>query len=399
MLEVLKISAFRRLYAAQVSSLIGTGVTTVALALLAYELGGANAGQVLGIVLGLKMVAYVAAAPIFSGFWHILPRRGTMITLDLFRAGVVCLLPFVTETWQVYVLTFTISVASAGFSPAFQATLPDVVNDDRLYARALSLSQLSYDIERVSSPTLAAVALFFVEFNTFFFLDSVTFLISAALLASLTFPVNKSLKRGDRTIDNILHGVQGYLGNHDLRALLMFFVAYAMGHAMILVNTVVIVREQFGLGESETAIAFAAAGVGSMIASLTIPSLVDRFQIRTILIIGAVSLAFGLAVMPLAAGYFALLPAFALVGAGGAMINTQAGRVIVANCDEDDRPSWFAAHFALSHACWLVGYPLAGWLGTQISMGETALVLMVIVIISATLGAISFRATEAGLDT
>ncbi len=387
MLEVLSNSVFRRLYTAQVTSLVGTGLTTVALALLAFELGGQNAGQVLGIVLGLKMLAYVAAAPIFSGFWHILPRRGTMITLDLIRAALICLLPFVTEVWQVYVLTFVISVAAAGFSPAYQATIPDVLQDERLYTRALSLSQMSYDIERIMSPTFAALALLFMQFNTLFFLDSVTFLISAGILTTLRFPVNKSADRGDRTIANILYGLQKYLMARQLRALLLFFVSYAMAHAMVLVNTVVIVRYQMGLGESETGLAFASAGVGSIVASLSVPRLADRLQIRSILVSGAVALACGLFLIQFATSLSALFPAFALIGMGGALINTQAGRVIVANSDESDRPALFAAHFALSHACWLVGYPLAGFLGTQMSMGNTALLLMAVASVSAVVGA------------
>ena len=37
----------------------------------------------------------------------------------------------------------------------------------------------------------------------------------------------------------------------------------------------------------------------------------------------------------------------------------------------------FAAQFSLSHACWLVTYPLAGWLGA-VGLGRAALVLAVV---------------------
>ena len=52
MLSVLRHPVYRSLFAAQVLSLIGTGLTTVALALLAYELAGPDAGAVLGTALG-----------------------------------------------------------------------------------------------------------------------------------------------------------------------------------------------------------------------------------------------------------------------------------------------------------------------------------------------------------
>ena len=71
----LKDRTYRRLLAAQVIALAGTGLSTVALALLAYDLAGADAGMVLGTALAIKMVAYVGIAPIVGSIAHRLPRR------------------------------------------------------------------------------------------------------------------------------------------------------------------------------------------------------------------------------------------------------------------------------------------------------------------------------------
>ena len=51
MFELFYIPAFRTLFAAQIIALIGTGLTTIALALLAFELAGNQAGIVLGTAL------------------------------------------------------------------------------------------------------------------------------------------------------------------------------------------------------------------------------------------------------------------------------------------------------------------------------------------------------------
>src|SRR5690606_42066438 len=106
MLIVLAAPTYRRLVAAQALSLVGTGLTTVALGLLAYDLAGADAGAVLGTALALKMIAYVGIAPIAGAFAAHLPRRAFLVALDLCRAGLVLILPFVTEIWQVYLLVF-----------------------------------------------------------------------------------------------------------------------------------------------------------------------------------------------------------------------------------------------------------------------------------------------------
>ena len=61
-------------------------------------------------------------------------------------------LPFVTEVWQVYVLIFLLQSASAAFTPTFQATIPDILPEEKDYTRALSLSRLAYDLESLAQP-------------------------------------------------------------------------------------------------------------------------------------------------------------------------------------------------------------------------------------------------------
>ena len=57
------------------------------------------------------------------------------------------------------------------------------------------------------------------------------------------------------------------------------------------------------------------------------------------------------------------------IGALYAGILTPSGRLLRRSAHAEDRPAVFAAQFALSHACWLVSYPLAGWAGQALGMG------------------------------
>ena len=77
--------AFRKLFAAQIIALLGTGLASVALALLAYDLAGGHAGVVLGQALAVKMFAYVIFAPLFGGITHRFNRKRYLISLDLLR--------------------------------------------------------------------------------------------------------------------------------------------------------------------------------------------------------------------------------------------------------------------------------------------------------------------------
>ena len=59
---------FRLLFSAQIVALLGTGLTTVALGLLAYEIAGSAAAVVLGTALTIKMVLYVVIAPLAAAY-------------------------------------------------------------------------------------------------------------------------------------------------------------------------------------------------------------------------------------------------------------------------------------------------------------------------------------------
>jgi len=369
-------ATFRRLFIAQVASLVGTGLTTVALALLAHDLVGGDAGLVLGTVLAVKMVAYVLVAPIVGGLAHRLPRKTVLVGLDVVRAGIVLVLPWVSELWQVYVLVAALSVAAAGFTPLFQATVPDVLPDEARYTRALSLSRLAYDLENLASPTLAALALSVVGYQQLFVMDAVTFLGSAVLVGVAAVPPGLPPDRSRSTLQALTFGVRAYLGTPRLRGLLALHVAASAAGAMVIVNTVVLVREHLGLGEAETAWAMAAAGLGSMLVALAMPSLLRRIRDRSLMLAGAAlsTLALLAGVLPLGA----LLPLLALwlaIGLGTSAVQTPSGRLVRRSCAPADRPALFSAEFALSHATWLLAYVVAGVVGSLAGLPAAFLAL------------------------
>ncbi|NNE85746.1 MAG: MFS transporter [Alphaproteobacteria bacterium] len=373
---------YRRLFTAQVIALAGTGLSTVALALLAFELAGRDAGIVLGTALALKMVAYVGIAPIVGGLAHKLPRRQFLIALDVARAVLVTFLPFVTEIWQIYLLIFLLNAFSAGFTPTFQATIPDVLPDEAQYTRALSLSRLAYDLENLLSPTLAAAALLLLSFDALFAANAVAFLVSALLVFSIQLPSPKSHDRERGVWHNTSFGIWAYLKTPRLRGLLALSFAAAAGGAMVIVNTVVYVRDRLGGSETDTALALAAVGAGSMIVALLLPRLLDRYPDRPFMLAGGFVMTIGLLLGLTEPGLIALLPVWFLIGAGSSLILTPAGRLLMRSAHEGDRPAIYAAQFALSHVCWLVAYPLAGWVGGTLGLSAAFSVLAVATLVS-----------------
>lgn len=373
MLAVLANRTYGRLFLAQIIALLGTGLLTVALGLLAFALAGDRAGTVLGIALAIKMIAYVTVAPVIGAFAAQLPRKAFLIAMDLVRAAIALLLPFVSEIWQIYVLIFLLQSASAAFTPTFQATIPDVLPNEADYTRALSLSRLAYDLESLISPMLAAALLTLISYHWLFSGTVAGFLVSAALVLSVMLPVSPAVARAGGIYDRTTRGMRIYLATPRLRGLLALNMAAAAGGAMVIVNTVVFVKGRLGLGDGQVALALACFGGGSMVAALALPRLLERLPDRRVMFAAALALGGVLAAAAaLLSGsaesrvstlWQGLMGTWFLLGLGYSAVQTPSGRLLRRSAHAEDRPPVFAAQFALSHACWLVTYPLAGWLG------------------------------------
>lgn len=374
MLNVLGNRTFRHLFAAQLIALIGTGLATVALGLLAWQLAGDDAGLVLGTALAIKMVAYVTLAPVAAAVAERLPRRAFLVVLDMVRAGVVLFLPFVTDVWQIYVLIFFLQAASAGFTPAFQATIPDVLPEEKDYTNALSLMRLTEDLEQLVSPMLAAALLTVVTFPVLFGGTVVGFVASALLVVTVALPA-RAVGEPEGFWAGVTKGARIYLATPRLRGLMVMEMSVAAAGAMVYVNTVVLVQAKLGLGAPQVALAFAAFGAGSMLAAFLLPRMLERMADRPVMLSGAALMVAGVATTALVGNLATLLVVWAVVGFGFSLTQTPIGRILNRSARHEDRPAVFAAQFALSHAAWLVTYPLAGWAGSAFGLPAAAIIL------------------------
>lgn len=373
---------YRRLFVAQVLALVGSGLATVALGLLAYDLAGERAGEVLGTALGIKMVAYVAISPVVGAWADRVPRRVLMVGADLTRAGVVLALPLVTQVWQVYLLIALLQAASATFTPTFQSVLPDVIADETDYTRALSASQLAVSAENVASPLLAAALLTVVEFHALFLGTTAGFLCSAALVAGAGVPAAERSAH-ERFSDRLGAGLRIVARTPRLRGVLALNAVVAGCGVIALVSTVNVVRDLLGGSESDVALLLAVSGAGTAAAALSAPWLLRRRPERSVMLAGAVVSALAVAgalALSLAPSWALAGVVWALIGIGPGWIMVPTGQVVRRSTGPRDRPAAFAAQFSLSHACWLLTYPLTGWVGTLAGFTAAWAVLGVLVV-------------------
>jgi MFS family permease len=393
LIEVLAVPAYRKLFSAQIVALLGTGLLTVALGLLAFDLAGGQAGAVLGTALTIKMLAYVFVAPLMAALVERLPKKVVLVGADLIRAGIAMMLPMVDQAWQIYVLVFVLQSASATFTPAFQSLIPVILLEERQYTRALSLSRLAYDLESLASPALAAALLTVVSFHNLFFGTVVGFLFSAALVVTTRLPRAAAVKQEGTLWHRTTLGTRIFARNPELRALMALNLAVAAATALVLVNTVVYARDMFGGSNADVAIALACFGAGSMLVALTAPKVLDRVPDRVLVRAGAVLLSAGLvgafALLAVPGTWPLLLGLWVVLGAGTSMINTPSARLLRRAATDSTRSYIFTAQFSLSHACFIITYPVAGWIGASAGQPVAAAVLAVVATIS-TLAAFRF---------
>jgi hypothetical protein len=174
----------------------------------------------LGTALAIKMIAFVLLAPIAGGFAPPVPRRMFPISLDVLRAAIVLYLPFVSEIWQIYVLIFLLQACSAGFTPVFQATIPDILENEDEYIKALSLSRFAYDVESLISPAIAGAALLLIGFNALFVANAFAICISALLEFYVRLPPKQPASNDISWLNRMTFGVLAYLATPRLRGLL-----------------------------------------------------------------------------------------------------------------------------------------------------------------------------------
>lgn len=374
----LKYPAFRTLFISRCISLLGSGLSTIGLAFLAYHLSGAHGGMVVGIALAIKMVAYIVMAPIITHFSKNMPRKLFLASMDVVRCALVLIIPFATTVSEVYLLIFFISICSAGFTPIYQSMVPEVIPDEKVYAKALILNRVAYNVEVLLSPALSALLLLMFNFHILFFINSVTFFVSALLIIMAPL-IKQEISRPDKKV-HLLAGIQQYLINPQLLACLCLVLASSIAGATVIVNTVVFFHGLLHQSRSLAAIAMGFFGVGSVLMAFFMPRLKERAGVSRMMTIGAAVIATTFLLATFVHGWTLLLLWWAILGVGCIAVESLLGVLVNQFSTDQTRQTLFAANFSLTHACWLIAYLLTGFLGANRALSHYFSMLFIIVV-------------------
>ncbi|MGH7564156.1 MAG: MFS transporter [Gemmatimonadota bacterium] len=371
---------FLRLFGAQLTSLIGSGVTSIALAAFAYELVGSDATVVVGTALTLRILAFILLSPVAGVVADRIDRKRMLVAADLIRVGLLAAFPFITTVGQIYVLIFVINAVTAFFTPTFEAVLPQVVGL-RQYTRAVSWSRVALALEAALGPLLAGILIATVGVRWTFWVDGATYLASALLVLGAAVPrasrPSAPFPWGD-FVPQITHGTKVLLREPALRKALLLHFAEAVAGAIAIVTTIAYVRDVLQRGNVAFAIVMAAVGAGAAIVALLLPWRSERARAGATgrlaehlsyhrwaersMVAGGALLVVALLPGMLVPGMLVLGFLWALNGAGQALIAIPSVGLLAEHTAPGERGRAYAAHFALTHLFWLGTYPLAGYL-------------------------------------
>jgi MFS family permease len=361
MFSIFRNRAFSNLWLAQLISAMGSALTDLAAAILVYRITGS------ALSVGLMLIA--TAGPtvligLFAGvFVDRFDRKRILINSDLLRAGLIFLIPSLIQfnIFWLYILVALSSAIAQFFDSAHASVLPEVASDEELAAADALMSFSS-----VASTTIgfaaAGILASSMNINWAFYLDGLSFLVSAALIWSTRIPTLPAVD--DTSLQaigqNLQAGLHAVVSTPILRSLFLvvtpIYVIFGMQDTLTLPFSL----RELGATEFHYGLQEASTAVGVAIGCIIMAQLADRIREGQWLAISYL----GMAVVTLAYALSHSIPlAILLIGVSG-MLNAPSyvGRQLAIQraAPREMRGRINSAFFVVRDVTFVIGMALAG---------------------------------------
>jgi len=324
--QVLKNRQFLALWLANLVSSFGDWLAFLSLfSLIAFRWHG-TPSQVSGILIAFvtPLAVFGPVAGVFVDRWDL---KRTMIASDLIRAVLAALLAFAPGVFHIYVLVFALSLVSSFFLPAQTVAIPRLVRkEELLVANALNVQTMN--INKVISPAAAGLLVAWAGEKICFYIDSVSFIFSAAMISLLALSREPAaVGSAQRAIGKeLLEGLRFIVRHRAILFLISSMVAAILALGAFDALIVVYVRDVLASQSGLFGAIISLVGVSTILGSLLIGKFGQRQPRLRLVVLGI--LALGLSVF--------ILSAFGLVwvtlvcclgfglGAAGVLVPAQA---------------------------------------------------------------------------
>ena len=369
--------SFFRLWVAQIVSSLGDWIGLVAVLSLAARVGGSSPEAAVGIVMSARMVPgffFGSVAGVLVDRWD---RKRVMVSCDVGRGFVFATLPFVDSVWGLFVASLLLEVMTLLWSPAKEASVPNLVDVRRLAtANSLSLAA-AYGTFPIGSAIFASLtkvaefvgrhagALDFLELNQeslALYFDVLTFFTSAALIATLSLPQHRP-KGGrielGRTFTDLKEGFQ-FIGHSPvIRAVMIGLGTGLVGGGMVAPLGPTFANEVLRAGPPGFGLLLTALGTGLAIGVVGLSSVQRRISHARLFppaVLGA-GVAMGAAATTSRLGLTMFF--IGIMGVCAGAVYVLGFTILQENVDDELRGRTFATLYTLSRLCLLVALTLA----------------------------------------
>jgi MFS family permease len=349
--------AFRQLWLGQVVSQMGDWFDTIALYTIILNLTGS--GRDVGLLLVARFLPSFLFGPLSGVVADRFSRQRIMIITDILRALVVLGFLFVRradQLWIVYVLTVFQLGLSTFFEPAKTAAIPSIVEDRELVA-ANAISSVTWSVMLTLGAAIGGLITGWFGTDAAFILDAASYLLSAALIASIRVQKRRKRKRQKLTVGRALgitetiEGIRYVKDRPRVLALLLVKPAWGLGGG-ILTLLAVFGERIFPVGKSAATgigVLFAARGIGTAVGPIVARRMAGEIDRRmqawigiAFLIGGAFYIAFGSAT-----GFVFALIVLGAAHCGGSILWVFSTVLLQRSVADQFRGRVFAAELAL----------------------------------------------------
>jgi predicted MFS family arabinose efflux permease len=349
--------SFRQVWLGQVVSQMGDWFDTIALYTIILNLTGS--GRDVGLLLVARFLPSFFVGSLSGVIADRFSRRSIMIISDVLRAVVVLGFLFVRradQLWIIYFLTVLQLALSTFFEPAKTAIIPSIVSDRELVA-ANAISSVTWSAMLTIGAAIGGVVTGWFGTDVAFILDALTYLLSAALIASVRIPKRPPREKSKLTvgralgITQTLEGARYVMRRPRVLALLLVKPAWGLGGG-ILTLLAVFGEKIFPVGKSAATgigVLFAARGIGTAVGPIVARRISGegkhRMQVSigvAFLIGGAFYMAFGWA-----SSFVVALLVLGLAHTGGSILWVFSTVLLQRGVEDDFRGRVFAAELAL----------------------------------------------------
>jgi len=289
---------FFRLWLAQVVSALGDWIGFLAIIAIATRIGGDSPAAAVSLVLSARMIPGFFLAPVAGVLVDRWDRKKVMVGCDLARAGVLLTLPFIDHIWMLVLASFALEVGTLLWSPAKEASVPNIVPASHL-ATANSLSVVAaygtFPIATLLFAFLAKVAVWLGSIDSLGFLkidqelvavylDVLTFCLSAFLISTLFLP-RRARRRaaGERvridfysTLRELREGWRFMFVNPTVRAVMVGISTGLIGGGMVVPLGDIFSRGVLGGGSAGFGLLLTGMGFGMAAGVLLVTTMQRR---------------------------------------------------------------------------------------------------------------------------